>query len=83
MYGPSSRHAHESPRTGGAKILIKGKETRRASGPIPLSKISVDVRTHHDNSMTTNTSDGVVSTGGITSVVRDSGQSDSLGEREG
>jgi len=55
VYGPSGRHTYESPQTGGAKISIQGI---RASGPIPLSKISVDVRTYHNNGMATNTSTG-------------------------
>ena len=63
VYGPSDRHTHESPRTGGAKISIKG--TRHASGPIPLSKISVDVRTYHGNGMAEDTGDGVVRSGGM------------------
>jgi len=64
-YGLSRRHTYESPRTGGAKISIKG--TRRVlSGPVPLSKISVDVQTYHDDSsLTPNTSDGVVGTGSM------------------
>ena len=63
-HGTSRRHTYESPRTGGAKILIKG--TRRTpSGPVPLSKISVDVQTYHDDSPTPNTSDGLVSAGSM------------------
>lgn len=64
MCGPSRRHTYESPRTGGAKISIKGSR-RTPSGPIPLSKISVQVQTYHDDSLTANTSDGVVSTGSM------------------
>ena len=79
--GPSRRHTYESPRTGGAKILIKG--TRRTpSGPIPLSKISVDVQTYRDDStMTPHSSGGGVSAGSMEKqvkyaqgLVRDPGQ---------
>lgn len=56
--------------------MIKG--TRRTpSGPIPLSKISVDVQTYHDDGLTPNTSDGVVSAGSMEKrglVVPDPGQ---------
>jgi hypothetical protein len=60
--GPSGRHTYESPQTGGVKISIKG--TRAAAGPIPLSKISVDVRSNPDNGRAANTSNGVAGTSG-------------------
>ena len=61
-YGPSRCRTYESPRTGGAKISIKGTRLP-PSGPIPLSQISVDVQTYHDDSLMPNTSDGIVNTG--------------------